>query len=65
MEALLGDATQTDAQDVTTERSSAEEAPKTKLLQAKLVGLPKRPAEGEDKPGRQQPPEEGKDKRPP
>jgi hypothetical protein len=65
VEATSGDATQTDSRDVMTERSSADEAPKNELLPAKLVDLPGRPAKGEDEPGPQQPPEEGKDKCPP
>jgi hypothetical protein len=48
LEALLGDATQTDARDVMTERSSANGVPKTKLPLAKLVNLSGRPSKGED-----------------
>ncbi len=59
MEALLGDATQTDVQDVTTERLSAYETPKINLPPAKLVDLSGRPAKGDNEPGPQQLPEEG------
>ncbi len=65
VEASLGDTTRTNARDVMTERSSADEVPKTKLPLAKLVDFSGRPAKGEDEPGPQQPPKEGKDKCPP
>jgi hypothetical protein len=65
MEASLGDATQTNAQDVTTERLSTDEAPKTELPPAELVDLSEQPAKGEDEPGPQRPPKEGEDECPP